>query len=113
MGFKARPVRSNILKPLPRFGVHVGDWKYIVGGLAVFFVLPFILNLWVWVFPLGALTGPGAALTLFAFFNWVHKGKRALWFQHQFRAVPRKMEPLPSVAPRRLFGRELAEVTWS
>ena len=107
MGFKARPVRSNILKPLPRFGVHVGDWKYIVGSFAVCFVLPFVLNLWVWVFPLGAFTGPGAALTLFAFFNWVHKGKRALWFQHQFRAYRERWLPY-----RRALPGDFSDVSW-
>ena len=84
---RPRPVRSNILKPLPRFGIYVENWKYIVIGAAVGFATPFALNIWVWVVPVGAFTGPLAAVTLFAFFNYVNRGKRPLWFNYKARAA--------------------------
>jgi hypothetical protein len=107
MAFKARPVRSNILKPLPRLGVYVSDWPWIVAAGAVFFFLPFALNIWVWVFPLGTFTGPGAAIVSFAFFNWVHKGKRPMWFTYQFKAVVQRWAPY-----RRSLPGEYSDVSW-
>lgn len=104
---RARPIRSNILKPLPRLGIYVENWKYIIiGGLAGF-GSPFLLNLWVWVIPLGTFTGPGAAVTLFAFFNYVNRGKRPLWFNYRAKAVVERW-----CSWRRALPGDYSDVPW-
>lgn len=104
---RPRPVRSNILKPLPRLGIHVENWKYIVIGAAAGFAAPFALNVWVWVVPVGAFTGPLAAVTLFAFFNYVNRGKRPLWFNHKARAAGERW-----CSWRRALPGDYSDVRW-
>jgi hypothetical protein len=104
---RPRPVRSNTLKPLPRLGINVENWKYILAGGFALFAAPFALNLWVWVVPVGAFTGPVASVALFAFFNWVNRGKRPLWFQHQMKALGERWSPW-----RRALPGDYSDVFW-
>ena len=40
-----RPVRPNIYLPVIRFGVLVGDWKYILAATLVGYLVPFFFRL--------------------------------------------------------------------
>ncbi len=82
-----RPVRPNIYLPVIRFGVLVGDWKYILICTLGGYLVPFILRLRIGLVPLWFVTGIGCAASSYAFFRYTKVGRKPYWFQHSVRAL--------------------------
>ena len=82
-----RSVRPNIYLPVIRFGVLVGDWKYILIATLVGYLVPFFLRLRVGLVPLWFVTGIGCAAISYAFFRYTKVGRKPYWFQHSIRAL--------------------------
>jgi hypothetical protein len=82
-----RSVRPNIYLPVIRFGVLVGDWKYILIATLVGYLVPFFLRLRVGLVPLWFVTGIGSAAISYAFFRYTKVGRKPYWFQHSIRAL--------------------------
>ena len=80
---RRRFTRPNIFRQLKRFGVYQGDWKYILIPTAAAYILPFILGLWLYYVPLGAVT---FILTL-ALFTFLRASKPKCWLFHQLDAA--------------------------
>src|SRR5918996_3697120 len=77
-----RPVRPNIYLPVIRFGVLIGDWKYILVATLVGYLVPFILKLRIGFVPLWFVTGIGCAAISYGFFRYTKVGRKPHWFQH-------------------------------
>ena len=67
-----RPVRPNIYLPVIRFGVLVGDWKYILAATLVGYLVPFFFRLKLGIVPLWFVTGIGNAAV--SYFNQLLSG---------------------------------------
>ncbi len=81
------PMRERIYLPITKFGVPHTDWKWVLILTMIAFVLPFILNIWIYGFPASTFTG---ILTLGAtvlFFNIVRYGRRPYWFNHKVKSM--------------------------
>lgn len=82
-----RPVRPNIYLPVIRFGVVVGDWKYILGATLAGYLIPFFFRLKIGVVPLWFVTAIAAATLSYGFFRYTKIGRRTHWFQHSVRQL--------------------------
>lgn len=82
-----RPVRPNIYLPVIRFGVQIGDWKYILVVTLVGYLLPFIFRLRIGFIPLWFVSGIGSAAISYAFFRYTKVGRKPNWFQHSISAL--------------------------
>jgi hypothetical protein len=82
-----RPVRPNIYLPVIRFGVLVGDWKYILAATLVGYLVPFFFRLKLGIVPLWFVTGIGSATVSYAFFRYTKVGRKPYWFQHSIKAL--------------------------
>jgi hypothetical protein len=81
-----RPVRPNIYLPVIRFGVLIGDWKYILAATLVGYLVPFFFRLKLGFVPLWFVTGIGSAAISYAFFRYTKIGRKPYWFQHSMKA---------------------------
>jgi hypothetical protein len=100
-----RPVRPNIYLPVIRFGVLVGDWKYILAATLVGYLVPFFFRLKLGIVPLWFVTGIGCAAISYAFFRYTKVGRKPYWFQHSIKALfegARARRTLPGDRVRRL-----------
>jgi hypothetical protein len=84
---RSRSVRPNIYLPVVRFGVVVGDWKYILCATLVGYLVPFFFRLKIGRVPLWFVTGLAAAALSYGFFRYTKVGRRTHWFQHSVRAL--------------------------
>jgi hypothetical protein len=82
-----RPVRPNIYLPVIRFGVLISDWKYILAGTLVGYLVPFFFRLKFGFVPLWFVTGIGSAAGSYAFFRYTKVGRKPYWFQHSIRTL--------------------------
>jgi hypothetical protein len=82
-----RPVRPNIYLPVIRFGVLIGDWKFILIATLAGYLVPFIFRLRVGVVPLWFVGGIGSAAISYAFFRYTKVGRKPYWFQHSVNAL--------------------------
>jgi hypothetical protein len=82
-----RPVRPNIYLPVIRFGVLIGDWKYILAATLAGYLVPFIFRLKLGFVPLWFVTGIGSAAMSYAFFRYTKIGRKPYWFQHSIKAL--------------------------
>jgi hypothetical protein len=82
-----RPVRPNIYLPVVRFGVLIGDWKYILAATLMGYLVPFFFRLKFGFVPLWFVTGIGSAAISYAFFRFTKVGRKPYWFQHSIKAV--------------------------
>ncbi len=95
---RPRPVRSKIYLPVVRFFVVSSDWKFVLAATLLGYLIPFFLNLKIWLIPVWLITGLGALVGSIAFFNYIRIGRRPYWFQHTARAFvehPRRRRVLP------------------
>jgi len=81
------PMRERIYLPITKFGVPHTDWKWVLIVTMAGFVLPFILNIWIYGFPASTFTGILALGASVLFFNIVRYGRRPFWFNHKMRAL--------------------------
>jgi hypothetical protein len=82
-----RPVRPNIYLPVIRFGVLIGDWKYILAATLAGYLVPFFFRLKLGFVPLWFVTGIGSAAMSYAFFRYTKIGRKPYWFQHSIKAL--------------------------
>ena len=82
-----RPVRPNIYLPVIRFGVLIGDWKYILAVTLVGYLVPFFFRWKLGFVPLWFVTGIGSAAISYAFFRYTKIGRKHYWFQHSIKAL--------------------------
>lgn len=82
-----RPVRPNIYLPVIRFGVQIGDWKYVLVATLVGYLVPFILKLRIGIVTLWFVSGIGCAAISYAFFRYTKVGRKPYWFQHSLSAL--------------------------
>jgi hypothetical protein len=82
-----RPVRPNIYLPVIRFGVLIGDWKFILVATLVGYLVPFIFRLRIGIVPLWFVGGIGSAAISYAFFRYTKVGRKPYWFQHSLSAL--------------------------
>ena len=82
-----RPVRPNIYLPVIRFGVLIGDWKYILAATLVGYLVPFFFRLKLGIVPLWFVTGIGSAAISYGFFRYTKVGRKPYWFQHSIKAL--------------------------
>ncbi len=80
-------MRERIYLPVVRFGVPHTDWKYVFLVTFAGFVLPFLLGFTIYGIPAPMFTGVIALALSVAFFNFIHLGRRPLWFQHTLRSL--------------------------
>ncbi len=81
------PMRERIYLPVVRFGVPHTDWKYVFLVTLAGFVLPFIFKIKLFGVPAPMLTGMLTLAVSVAFFNFIHLGRRSLWFQHTLSSL--------------------------
>ncbi|MCP9495681.1 MAG: hypothetical protein MSG64_14640 [Pyrinomonadaceae bacterium MAG19_C2-C3] len=81
------PIRERIYLPVTKFGVPHTDWKWILILTMAAFVLPFILNIWIFNFPASTFTGLSTLGASVLFFNLVRYGRRPYWFNHKLKAL--------------------------
>ncbi len=79
---RLRPIRAKIYLPIVRFFVVSSDWKFVLGLTLIGYLVPFLFNLRIWIFPVWVFTGVGTLLLSVAFFNYIRIGRRPHWFQH-------------------------------
>lgn len=109
---RPRPVRSKIYLPVILFYVVSSDWKYILALTMLGYLIPFFLDLRIWVIPAWLITGVGMLLGSILFFAYIRTGRRPHWFEHTLRAAvehPRRRRVLPVDrirSPRRAWLRE-------
>lgn len=101
-----RPVRPNIYLPVVRFGVLVGDWKYILAATLAGYLVPFFFRLKIGLVPLWFVTGIGSAALSYAFFRYTKIGRKPYWFQHSIKVLfdgsrARRTLPVDRVRQRR------------
>lgn len=82
-----RLVRPNIYLPVIRFGVLIGDWKYILVATLAGYLIPFIFRLRIGVIPLWFVGGIGSAAISYGFFRYTKVGRKPYWFQHSIGAL--------------------------
>jgi hypothetical protein len=82
-----RPVRPNIYLPVIRFGVLIGDWKYILAATLMGYLVPFFFRLKLGFVPLWFVTGIGSAAISYLFFRYTKIGRKPYWFQHSIKAL--------------------------
>jgi hypothetical protein len=87
---RGRPIRSQIYLPVVRFGVVDTDWKFVISIVLLCYCIPYLFDLRIMNFPLeiwASLIGLAASV---AFFNFVRKGRRPFWLQHQIGALAKR-----------------------
>jgi hypothetical protein len=82
-----RPIRPNIYLEVVKFGVVVGDWKYILAGTLIGYLGPFFLDLKAGPLPLWFVGAVGSAAALYVFFRFAKVGRKPQWLQHSVKAL--------------------------
>ncbi len=81
------PMRERIYLAVTKFGVPHTDWKWVLIVTMIAFVLPFLLNIWIYGFPASTFTGLLTLAASVLFFNIVRYGRRPYWFNHKLKAL--------------------------
>ena len=71
------------------------------------YLIPFILNLWIWSIPLGFPLGLITFLILLTTFNFLRRSKPKYWLSHKTEAFSEKWAPV-----RPPLGVELKVTDW-